>query len=181
MRNLSRKDGSFKAQYGDQFYSSKDGYTDEFEKLGVSKQEYLSIVSEFNLAVREAIVEDGFEWNIFGNLGLLAVYKYRPEVKKRKKNPNLLTLPINPRATAELWRNNPELKHKKYVYYINNKTDGFICKPFYIRGRNVPRTYKNFDIVTFTPVYRFKSSIKKAIDEKNAHLNYFIFEPYNNF
>lgn len=176
MRNLKQIDGSVKRFYGDRFFSIKDAYTKD---LGVTKSEFREMCLEFNLAVRQLIVEEGFEFSIPYGIGKLAVYKYKPEIKPRKNNPKLLTLPINPRATAELWRKSPELKGNKYVYYLNNNTDGYICKPFYTKNKDMPMGLTNLYYVMFTPVSRFNKSIKDAIDNKDAHLSYFIFDQLN--
>lgn len=179
MKNLRTVNGSVKMYYGDNYYSTKDAYTDEIKDLGVSRIEFSKIVNDFNLAVRDLIIEEGFEWNMPFNFGQLSVYKFKPKIKKRSNNPNLLSLPINPRATAKLWREKPELKNVKYVYFMNDKTDGYICSAFYTKSNYSLRFIKNLHYVMFTPVTRFNKSINKAIQEKDSHLKYFIFERLN--
>jgi hypothetical protein len=160
-------------------YYSNPAYYKEFKKKfpQYSGSTFLAVVSDFNSMLREEIIEQGFEWNVFSHLGKIAVYKYRPKITKRPDG--RLSLPINVRETAKLWEAKPELRKKKYVYHMNEHSDGYMCKIFWTKFKENMRV-RNQHFVNFAPVVRFSKAVRAAILEKRSHENYFIYEAFNN-
>jgi hypothetical protein len=162
--------------YGQKLYL--DGILDYLKEHNVSRATADRIIRKFNRKLRDMIVDDGFEWNMFGNMGKLAVYKFKPEIK-RKKN-GQLNLPINWPDTMKLWKEKPELYKLNYVYHMNEHSDGYVCKFFWIKYPSEEGVgFANQSPVTFTSSSRLSKTIRKSILTKGSHENYYIFEPYN--
>jgi len=136
-----------------------------------------SIVTDYNLAIRDKIIKDGFEYHMYAT-GTLAVYKYK---RKIRKNPETgrYNLPIDKKATWELWNSNPKAREeKKYVYHMNEHTDGYGAKIFWLKPYKV-NAFRNQLFYVFSPVVRFSSAVHKAIMNEKSMDKYFIHEPFN--
>lgn len=163
---------------GTDFHNTKQYYSKFLQPPGssISAAQYKRIITKFNLALRDKIVASGFEWSIFYQFGKLAVYKYKPVIKTGKHGRP--TLPINARATHDLWEAHPEYRKKKYVYHMNNHTNGYLCKIFYTKVHTAS-PFKNLQLTQFLPCYRFKNSVWRAIIKDNGIENYFTFDLFN--
>jgi len=155
------------------------GHKDYYKELEikVSRGQYLRIIRKFNMMVRNQIALEGFEWNMFESFGKMAVYKYRPTIRKREDN--TLSLPINWKETSKLWKEKPELKDTKFVYHLNQNTDGYICKIFWVKFSGFAAV-KNQNYVFFKRVDEFRKIVSHAIRYNHADRNYFIFSNFNN-
>lgn len=159
------------------YYNSKDYYKFFKKRMpGYSPGVFRSVNRDFNKILRDLLVEEGFEWNMFGNIGRLAVYKYKPEIKRREDG--RLSLPINAKATGKLWKEKPELKKKKYVYHLNEHSDGYVCKIFWVRHQ-IKTSLHHRNLMMFIPSREFKRMVYRGIVQRQTHENYFVFEAFN--
>lgn len=144
-------------------------------ELKIKPSTYKSIVSEFNFAVREKMIMEGFEFFPFG-IGCIAIYKNKPKIVKRPDG--TFNLPVNWKKTWEMWAANPKLKEEnKRVYHMNDATDGYIAKITWMRFKRLNKI-DNMLLYTFDPVVRFSWYVYLAITQHNS-MDYY-FENINN-
>ena len=69
--------------------------------------------------------------------------------------------------TTKLWKNNPELKYKDYLYYENDHTDGYMYKITW-SYRNARGKYKL--LYVFKPFRNFKNIVSREIKSGKEYL-----------
>lgn len=152
-------------------------FKNKHPELNIPPSLFNQVVTDFNLAIRDKIIMEGFEFHMY-SAGTLAVYKYKRKIRKSKKT-GRYNLPIDKKATWELWNSNPIAKaEKRYVYHMNEHTDGFSAKIFWLKPYKV-NLFHNQGFYTFEPVVRFSTAVYKAITEDGTIEKYFIYEPFN--
>lgn len=89
------------------------------------------------------------------NLGVLNVMKHKPIIAMTRKGK--LTLPIDLRASLDLWENDEEAREKrKYIYHRNQHTGGYIIRT---RWEKKGAKINNISAYRFKPVKDFKRLI----------------------
>ncbi len=143
---------------------------DDFYKF--YKQEYNSKVNRslfgkivkdfFYLLIHE--IFRGFIYNMPYKLGAIGVRKYKPKIYFDENGFNFKksNVSIDFGATNKLWRENPELKHKKYIYHTNEHTNGY---KFRIKWSKKGAYVKNIGRFKFSPMRGFNRALNKYIKE----------------
>ena len=128
------------------------------------------VVSDFNLCIREKMANEGYEFPIYG-FGVIGVYKKKHKIKKLDNGK--FNLPVNWPKTYELWNSNPKAKaEKKFVYNLNEHTDGYKVRIMWVRKRCTSRVTAAH-LYTFATVLRFRRAVYLAIMNNNAIENYY--------
>lgn len=127
------------------------------KKYGLTYPEVAKIIKMYHLLAREDYSrgEPIFFKNRLGNLQL---YKEKREVYINAKGEVVNNLPVNKRATWELWNEKPELKNKTYIRYVNKHSDGFMFKTSYQLSK---ARYKYKNVYTF----QFNVKLKKMLHQ----------------
>lgn len=127
-------------------------YKERYGELKVSDSEFNSIIKEFYERVFEEVVFKGFQFNLPGSLGVLTLSARKPVVELDSEyNVVRTNVPINYKATNELWASDPEAKAKRLrVYHDNVSTDGNIYSIRWVMDKRF-RSH-------FMSVYGFKPS-----------------------
>ena len=143
-------------------------YTESIEMgtvYNIKQTKYTSILKKFNTTVLDLIVLEGYEFRIpiLGNIRISG----RKVKLKLDKDGNLDTskLPVNYKATKELWKRDPEAaKNKKLIFITNNHTDGYKYFLHWTKGR-----VKSISAVSFK-LYRYHSRlIAKVLQNKELY------------
>lgn len=168
MYSISRKGkpNNLRIDYGMsdyyKFYKSK--YMDN-EEFNISSKEYNEIVSDYNLGIKDLILNDNFDFKIPFNMGILGLRKYKPNIKIKDNKIVTNNLPINPRETRKLWDSNPEAKSKKiYIRYTNKHSDGYVFTVHYFRST---ARFKNKTAYKITLKREFKRKVSERAIEKS--------------
>lgn len=144
-------------------YRSKD-IKDEDNPYFITSQEYNKIITEFNNGIVDLILEEQYDFKIPFHLGLIGIRKFKPKLGL-DSNGNLINkLPVNPRATRELWDSDPVAKEKKiFVRYTNKHSDGYVFTIHYYKKYKAK--FKNKSVYKFDPVRRFTNELTKKIKQ----------------
>lgn len=122
-------------------------------------KEFAVILKEFNKLLIEEMYKGAYI-SLPYSLGDLYIYKYKPTLKFDEDG-NIVTKGkysmVDYKATNELWKEYPELKHKQRVIYDNFHSDGFKLRISWKRYHTV-RTNKLYN---FTPSRYFKRGLNK--------------------
>jgi hypothetical protein len=151
-------------------------YTEEIkgkpEMYQVSYSDYTKVLNKFNKDISKAIMEDAYEYILPKRLGTIRIKKYKPKLKLDEEG-NLKTkyLPVNWKATNDLWASNPEAKaSKKRVYHLNNHSDGYRYIWYYSTYRsNLP----NKSLYRFIPTRTNKRELSALIKDSNFKGDYY--------
>lgn len=126
----------------------------------ISQQLYSEIVSDYNSQIKDKIVEDRYEYKIPYDLGMIALRKFKPKIGLDKDGNLINKLPVNPRATRELWDANPDAKaNKVFVRYTNKHSDGYVFTIHYYKKYKAK--FKNKTLYDFQFVREFKNHVSK--------------------
>ena len=121
---------------------------------------YSKIVSDFNSQIKDLIAEERYEFKIPNDLGMIAVRKFKPKVGLDKDGNLINKLPVNPRATRELWDSNPEAKKNKvFIRYTNKHSEGFVFTIHYYK--KFKAKFKNKSLYKFEFVRGFKNKVSE--------------------
>lgn len=107
----------------------KNGVIDKGSKFYIPITLYSRIINDFNLEVRNLILNESFDFNMPARMGILCIRKRKltPYINKKGeyKNP----LPVDWKATYQLWEEDPEAEEmKKLVRHRNKHSNGFIAE-----------------------------------------------------
>ena len=164
--STSRKniENKIKIDFGmpDYFKFYKKKYFKQDNSFKVEQKLYNQIVSSYNEEVREIVLK-GLQINFPYNMGALTLIKYKPELQVENNKITLNKLPINAKATRDLWDSNPEAKEKKvYIRYTNKHTNGYVFKIMF--SRNIAR-FKNKSAYDYQIKREFKREVPKRIQQ----------------
>lgn len=150
----------------DDFYK----YYRENNKTKIGRSLYGRIVKDFFYLLIQEILK-GFIFNMPYKLGHIGIHRYKPRVKFDENGFNFIesNVSIDFGATNKLWREQPELKHKKYIYHTNEHTNGFKYK---IRWSKKGAYVKNIRAFKFQPSRYFNRSLAKHI-KNNPNQEYY--------
>jgi len=130
---------------------------------------FSEILKSFNLHFAKELY-DGSYLKLPYRLGNIFVYKYKPKYKFDEEG-NLINHGqnnmIDYKATKELWKEHPELKHKQRVFYDNDHSDGFKFKIKWKVGK-----VRNIRLYNFIPAKSLKRNLAKYI-RSNPNQDYY--------
>ena len=131
------------------------------ENKEISKSTYNNVIKEFNSYVRDRISEKGAEYTFPKKLGSVEIKKIKPSLSIDEEGKVVNKLPINWKATRELWKTNESAKEKKTkIRYINEHTKGYTFRLYYKKKR---ANYKNKSIYKMQFNRDLKRSLSKSI------------------
>ncbi len=131
------------------------------ENKEVSKSTYGEVIKEFNSYVRQRISHKGSEYTFPKKIGSVEIKKIKPILSIDGEGKVINKLPINWKATRELWRTNKSAKEKKTkIRYINEHTKGYTFRLYYKKKR---ANYKNKSIYRMQFNRELKRSLSKSI------------------
>jgi nucleoid DNA-binding protein len=160
-----------KKKYKDYFrvdYKKKSFYKfySENYKKKVDQHTYNKILTDCNLMIGEKLLE-GFAVRLPFGLGTFSVRRTQPKIvfdEEGKIDFTKSRISTDWGATNKLWKEKPELAHKKYIFHENIETEGYIFKiiwsPFRGNAKNI-RAYK------FVPSKMLKQRLKEYILTNN--------------
>lgn len=129
----------------------------------VDKKVYTSIIEEYHDMIKEEIITNRLDYEIPFDLGMLGVRKFKPKLGIDENGKLINKLPVNPRATVELWKINPEAKAKKIlVRYTNKHTNGYVFTIHYFKKYKAK--FKNKTLYSFETVRGFKQKLNKKAE-----------------
>lgn len=142
-------------------------------KYFVDRATFSKIISDFNKAVCEEVLYENFEYKLPARMGEISIKKYKPKIEFDENGKlKSRTLPVDWKATNELWNNNPEAKEqKKLVRFLNDHTNGFISKWYYV---------KNYANYKYKSGYVFKASrtnkreLAKILKDEDLKIDYYL-------
>jgi hypothetical protein len=149
-----------KADFGSgDFY--KEFASDPKMKELVSRVLFGNILREYNGYVRDRISKKGAEYFFPSKVGKVELRKFKSEVKIDEEGNIINNLPINWKATRELWAENKKSKlNKTKIRYTNEHTDGHTFRIFYKRSK---ANFKNKSIYKMRFNRTMKRQLSKAI------------------
>jgi hypothetical protein len=113
--------------------------------------------------IQEEVISNRFDFDIPYDLGMLGIRKFKPKLGLDSNGKLINKLPVNPRATIELWNSNPEAKEKKVlVRYTNKHTNGYVFTIHYFKKYKAK--FKNKTLYSFETVRNFKQKLKKKAE-----------------
>ena len=166
--NQYKKRKRIKSNYNTKYYIDYI-HTRLNKKYGLTYPQISKIITMYHELAREdySVGEPIFLKKSMGNLQL---YKEKREIYLNAKGEIVNNLPINFRATWKLWNENPELKNKTYIRYLNKHSDGFMFTTSYQISK---AKYKNKNVYTF----QFNETLKEMLhnnileDKVDAFIN----------
>lgn len=103
----------------------------------INRQRNITIANDFNKAIMEKLFQ-GHTISLPGKLGLLQISGKKHRIRYNEDgNP---ILPIDWKATNDLWKRNPEAKEsRKRVFHLNSHTDGVVYTFFWSKKQLILR------------------------------------------
>ncbi len=139
-------------------FGSGDYYKHFIKTTGathISRVKFGEILREFNDHVRDRISTKGAEYFMPERTGKIELRKSKTEVKIASDGSIINNLPVNWKATRELWAENEKAKEKKTkIRYTNEHTDGHTFRIFYRKSK---ANFKNKSIYKM----RFNRDLKR--------------------
>jgi hypothetical protein len=125
----------------------------------ISRALFGKVVREFNGHVRDRISTKGAEYTLPNRTGKIELRKKKTEVKVDENGIVINNLPVNWKATRQLWLDSPRSKEKKTkIRYTNEHTQGYTFRIFY---RTSKANFKNKSIYKM----RFNRTMKRQLSQ----------------
>ncbi|MGK0464766.1 hypothetical protein [Clostridium sp.] len=148
-----------KADFGNSDYYKH--FIKETDCTHISRAKYGVVLREFNNHVRERISTKGAEYFMPLRTGKIELRKIKTEVKLDEEGKVINNLPVNWKATRELWAESDFAKEKKTkIRYTNEHTDGHTFRIFY---RTSKANFKNKSIYKMKFNRTLKRDLSKSI------------------
>lgn len=142
----------------------------------INSTTYMKILLSIFRKAREKMILNNMDYILPCQMGSLAVCKIERKLKIDEEGNVISKVPIDYKATRELWATDEESKRlKKKVYLFNENFKGFMLKIVWIKHKSnlfKKGTYK------FTAVREFKRQVP-ALVKKHPELDFYL-TPYSN-
>lgn len=126
-------------------------------------------VSEVNKRIMQGMIDRNLIFRMPYGLGTLVILKTKPEVKMLPSG--RLSLPIDFKATQDLWKREPELYKKKYVYHRNLHSGGYVAG-FKWKKKGCADVRNIFGYL-FEPVKDVKRELGRAMKDPMRKVDFF--------
>tara|TARA_R110000822_G_scaffold191566_4_gene330296 strand:- start:5208 stop:5714 length:507 start_codon:yes stop_codon:yes gene_type:complete len=127
----------------------------------ITRSVFGQVLKEFNGHVRDRISTKGAEYTLPCRVGKVELRKLKTEVKIADDGSIINNLPVNWKATRELWAENEIAKEKKTkIRYTNEHTEGYTFRIFY---RTSKANFKNKSIYKMKLNRTLKRQLSKSI------------------
>ena len=156
------------------FKESKGGKNTVHHKsvYNIPRSLYGKVIEFFHSNIVDEIMLDNFEYKIPSRLGTLTIRKRKPKLRFDDNGKLINTMPIDWKATRELWDEDEECKkQKKLVRHLNEHTNGYV--PFWNYSVNTA-TFKNKSVYKFKPTRTIKRQLSKILKDPNLKINYYL-------
>ena len=149
-------------------YKIKDIYA-FYVKLKNDKKEtpveyniFKKICTTINKKIISSVIQENYMFILPNKCGNISIRKYKTKLTEIKtiNGTKILNYPVDWKATKELWKEQPELAHKKVVYIENDHTNGYRFK-FVWNTYNA--NFKNKRSVAFKPLRKNSRALAKEI------------------
>lgn len=155
------------------------GYNEERKRVLIDRDSpyyvdystYNKILSDFNIALRDEILYNAFEFIMPYRMGTLSIRKKKltPWINEEGKLVN--PFPPDWKATMDLWEADPiSRKQKKLVRHTNTHTQGYVAK-WYYSTRNA--TFKWKSAYGFMPCRTAKVLLSQALKDPESSVDYY--------
>ncbi len=154
---IKRTEGKINTDYG-----MKDYYKYYINncKDPVDSKRHTKVISEFNKAIVDLIINDGLEYNP-PILQFTFCIRKSIRIPRIKNNKLINTTPIDWKSTKELWEDNEQAKQNKTIIrFLNNHTSKFI---FRIKALKSGNYYLNKKLYRFKACRSFQRLLAKRI------------------
>jgi len=136
------------------------------DRYKMDRAKYGKIIKQIHKELARKMLYEAATFKMPAGLPSIRIKKYKRKIKFREDGSvDPKSLAINWQKTRELWIEKPETKHVKFVYFVNDHTDGysarFILEKYSSRIKNLGP-------------YRFKSS-----RDNDRELAKILLDPYN--
>lgn len=137
----------------------------------VKVKTYLAIIKDFHREVMRMIIEETFTWNMPFRMGTIRVRK-KKQTYGFDQNGNLYTnsIPIDYKATKEMWKTNERarLEHKK-IYITNEHSNGYKVTFHWSKKKAMCHGIREWQ---FIPTRTNKRQLAKCFKE-NPNMDYY--------
>lgn len=128
----------------------------------VNKTLFPKIFTDYCAALKAELL-DTREVKLPRAFGLIRIIKFLPKLEMGEDGYLINHLPVNPKATHELWQRDPEAKEKRVlVRYRNTHADGYTFMIHWYRGNT-----KSIGIFTFKSNRILKRELSRKIINEN--------------
>jgi hypothetical protein len=162
MQQMKEKDKRIHRVKAD--FGSGDYYKHFIKETGanhISGAVFSQVLREFNKHVRDRISKKGAEYIMPCKIGKIELRKIKTEIKFDENGNVRNTLPVNWKATRELWAENERAKERKVkIRYTNEHTEGYTFRIFF---RTSKANFKNKSIYKAQFNRELKRQLSKSI------------------
>lgn len=157
MKEEDKRNHRIKSDYGLSDYYRF--YKKKYKNKKVNRTMYNSMIKEFNKYVHDRIAYKGDGFVFPFKMGKMELRKVKTSVRIGEDGSIINKLPVNWKATRELWAENKKAEEKKIkVRYTNEHTGGYAFRISYLRAR---ANYKNKSIYQM----QFNRQMKRKLSE----------------
>jgi len=146
---------------------AKIAYYKNSKKNYMDKRLYSYVMYELINRLLFMMLEEG-EIIIMPGIGNLMIVGEKKKPYIDKDGNVVIRNKKNMSATFKLWKKNPELRGKKYIYYMNEHTDGYYYRTHLQRNKNL----KNLKFFKPTSKKRFRVIMYNWLIDKNRTVDY---------
>src|SRR6218665_628285 len=148
------------------------------EQINKNSQYYVEyslfnkIIDEFNLAIRDEILYETFDFNIPYRMGILGIRKRKLTPWFNAEGKLINPLPIDWKATNDLWDADEKARNeKKLVRHYNKHTNGYVAKWFFSTRK---ATFKWKSAYAFIPCRTAKVELGKILTDPNNKVDFYV-------
>ena len=141
-------------------------------KFCVDRKVYGQIIDFIHSRITDEIIFDNFEFKLPSRMGTLCIKKKKPILKYNKEGNLINTMPIDWKATRELWEEDEESKkQKKLVRHLNEHTNGYV--PFWYLSLKCA-TFKYKSAYKFKATRTMNRDLSKVLKDPSINTNYYL-------
>ena len=141
-------------------------------KFNITRTLYGKIIEFFHCNITDEIMLENFEYKMPARLGTINIRKKKPKLRFDQNGKLINTMPVDWKATKDLWEEDPECKEqKKLVRHLNEHTNGYV--PFWNYSVSTA-TFKNKSVYKFKPTRTIKRELSRILKDPNLKINYYL-------
>ena len=136
----------------------------------VSETHFSKIIRKFNNKVKERVLYKNIPIRLPRLNMVLQVLKHKADPLKNNGEINPKSFSVDWKATRQFWLNNPELKNKKYIYHLNDHTDGYIYR--ITLKRRLP-FFKHSQFYSFVTCRTLRRELSEILKDPYNKIDYY--------
>lgn len=138
----------------------------------ITKILYTAIIKEYLKAKTNDIIYNAGTFKYPNRLGSLRIKKKKSKLRLKDGKLDTKYIPVDYKATNELWKKDPEAKkNKKCVFLTNDHTDGYKYSFFWSKQVcDVP----NNSVYQFIPTRTLKRSLSEVLKRGDERIDFFL-------